>query len=586
VPQRTFMWHSRPRLCADMHPVYFIDSGGHLIFDDPVEELRAERVEQVMPLLERAAAAVNSGLYAAGFIAYEAAPAFDPALVMHPPLDAFPLAHFTLYRSMRREPLPPPAAAPGPYPQWRAALDEKTYGRAVQWIREKIAAGDTYQVNYTFNLHADFAGDAHAWLRHFWPRQRAAYAGLYQAGEFSILSLSPELFFELDGQRLITCPMKGTRRRGRWPAEDDALAAELHSSAKDRAENAMIVDLLRNDLGRVSATGSVRVTHPFAIERYPTVWQMTSTVEASTQADVPHILAALFPCGSVTGAPKVRTMQLIAEAEREPRGVYCGTLGWWGPGRRAVFNVAIRTLCIDHTGGRATYGIGGGITWDSDPAAEWRECAAKAAVIMPRPIFALLESMRYEGTVFLMEEHLRRMSCSAEYFGYPFDASAARQKIELCAAGLPSGAHKIRVLLDAAGGITVESAPLPPTKTFRIALAAAPIDPADVFLYHKTTHRAVYENALRDRPDCDDVVLWNPAGELTETTIANLCLKIDGRWLTPPVRCGLLPGTLRQHLLECGEIHEAVLTRADLARAEQIALINSVRGWIAAVVCE
>jgi para-aminobenzoate synthetase/4-amino-4-deoxychorismate lyase len=382
--------------------------------------------------------------------------------------------------------------------------------------------------------------------------------------------------------------MKGTARRGRWPAEDCQAARSLAASEKERAENVMIVDVLRNDMSRISRVGSVNVARLCELERYPTVWQMTSTVVAQSKASVPEILAALFPSGSVTGAPKIRATEIIRELEPYPRGIYCGTIGWWAPDGQAEFNVAIRTVTIDTETGSARYHVGGGITHGSSPEKEYAECLAKAEVLTrPLPVFELLESLRWDGGYFLLHEHLDRLAESAAYFDFAFNRQAAETALNQYPLGRadPAGREqapslKIRLLLRRDGACRVEGEPLPPSRPLRIGLAATPVDEDQVWLYHKTTCREIYRQALLSRPDCEDVILWNPQGEVTESTIANVVLDLDGRLWTPPVACGLLAGTFRRHLLENGAVQERVLCREDLRRAQAIHLINSVRRWI------
>jgi para-aminobenzoate synthetase/4-amino-4-deoxychorismate lyase len=384
--------------------------------------------------------------------------------------------------------------------------------------------------------------------------------------------------------------MKGTARRGRWPAEDCQAARSLATSAKERAENVMIVDVLRNDMSRVSRVGSVNVARLCELERYPTVWQMTSTVVAQSAASVPEIMAALFPSGSVTGAPKIRATEIIRELEPYPRGIYCGTIGWWAPGGRAEFNVAIRTVTVDTQTGAARYHVGGGITHGSSPEKEYAECLAKAEVLTrPLPVFELLESLRWDGGYFLLREHLDRLAESAAYFDFAFSREAAETALnqyplpahgKADQAGRKAPILKVRLLLNRDGACRVESEFLKPSVPLRVGLAATPVDMDQVWLYHKTTCREIYRQALLSRSDCEDVILWNQRGELTESTRANVVLELDGRLCTPPVACGLLAGTFRRHLLETGALQEMVLHRDDLRRAHAIHLINSVRRWI------
>ncbi|HEY0150462.1 MAG TPA: aminodeoxychorismate synthase component I [Longimicrobium sp.] len=548
--------------------------------------VRADRVEDVLPVLAEVEAATDAGLHAVGFVAYEAAPAFDAALTTRPPDPRLPLAWFALFS--RREETAPDEAPHGQFElgDWETATSQPAYFQRVGEIRELIAAGDTYQVNYTLRLRAPFRGDTVALYESLARAQRSAFCAYLEVDGSAIISASPELFFGFRDGELVMRPMKGTRPRGRFPAEDAALAAELLASPKERAENLMIVDLLRNDAGRVAEPGSVRVERMFEVERYETVHQLTSTIRARPRAGtrLTDIFRALFPCGSVTGAPKVRTMQIIADVEDEPRGVYCGAIGFASPGE-AVFSVAIRTVVVDRDAGRAELGVGSGITWDSDAAAEHRECLDKAAFTHRAPNdFRLLETLLYEPSAgfFLLDGHLRRMEESAAHFGFRF---ARGEIIRALHSGLATHSpQRVRLLLDRSGEAVVETSLLDRSPApVRIGIAREPVDSRDALLFHKTTSRAAYDTRRASRPDCDDVLLVNERGELTESTLANLVLRLDRALWTPPLACGLLPGVFRARLLERGDIRERVLRPADLHRADAIYLINSVRRWRRAV---
>ena len=585
--------------------------GGWQRFSDAAWIVVARTADEVAPALRAVEAAVEGeGLFAVGYLAYEAAAAFG--LSVHPPAeDSPPLLWFGLFRQRdeagrpaqfpaRREsaaesPLPNPL--PGGegvrfpayrFGPWQPAVDFPTYAAALAVIKAAIARGDTYQANYTFPLRADFDGDPWALFAALSAAQRADYGAYLDLGRFVICSASPELFFHRNGDRIVARPMKGTAPRGLTTADDRAQIDWLRRSEKNRAENVMIVDMIRNDLGRVARVGSVAVPDLFVVERYPTLLQMTSTVTARSDAALSDILAAAFPCASITGAPKRRTMELLTALEAQPRGVYTGAIGAILPGRRAQFNVAIRTVVLDRTHGAAVYGVGSGIVWDSDAAAEFEECRLKARVLTAAPArpFRLLESLRWtpaEGYA-LREEHLRRLAGSAEYFGYPLDLAAVARQLDALSAGL-SGPAKVRLLVDAGGHIEVEARPLVEgalPQPARVGLAREPVSSADVWLYHKTTRREVYDAARAGRPDCDEVVLWNERGELTEAVASNVVLVIDGQAWTPPLSAGLLAGTLRARLLAAGEIAERTLATEDLGRAQSIWLINSVRGRQAA----
>lgn len=527
--------------------------------------------------------ALAAGLWVAGFVAYEAAPAFDPAFVAQAPREGLPLAWFGVYGRPVPAALPPAPALP-PL-RLRPELDRAAYLERVEEVRRAIARGDTYQVNLTYRLHGPSGGlDAWPLFLQLAASGQARYGGLLDLGGTAIASASPELFLRRHGHRVVTRPMKGTARRGRFAAEDEARARHLSASAKERAENLMIVDMARHDLGRIAETGSVRVDELFAVEPYPTVWQLTSTVSATVRRPFSELLAALFPPASVTGAPKSSTTALIARLERSPRGPYTGALGWAGPGGEARFGVAIRTALVDRERGLVEYGVGSGVVWDSRPEREWRECRAKAAVLATagRPA-ALFETLRWSpgGGYFLLDRHLARLAASAARFGIDCPSEAILATFQSEAAKLAGPPHRVRLELGRDGSITVESAPLPPRSgPWRLALAPKPVDARDPFLFHKTVHREVYDEARRARPGADDVLLWNRRGELTESTIANLALRLDGRWWTPPVACGLLPGTLRAELLARGRLRERILPSAALDRAEGIRLLSSVRGFV------
>ena len=705
--------------------------GRWLRFARPRGLVTAWTLAEVAPGLRRVEEAVaRERLYAAGFVSYEAAPAFDGSLVVKDdvavrvvgqasrlsggrlalgpgdagetpraaggtpaPLDIhFPLLWFGLYEGVEEVRLPAGKRGAGVGElDWQASVGQTEFHQAMARIKALIRSGDTYQVNYTYRLRTQFAGErahlaatATAAANSLYPQRRSGerargittapyqsvqaplpgplparpsrgegdtwraqvapgdpwkiflrlvaaqdppYGAFLDTGEWVICSASPELFFRLDGARIQCRPMKGTAARGRTQAEDITQAQALQSSEKERAENVMVVDMVRHDLGRVAQPGSVKVARLFEVEKYPTLWQMTSTIEAQTEAGLGKIFQALFPAASVTGAPKVRTMQIIVDLESLPRRLYTGAIGFFAPGRHAQFNVAIRTLLVDRRTGCAEYGVGSGITWDSDTEAEWQECRTKARILAPPvPLFSLLETMRWtpdEG-YYLLERHLERLQDSAFYFGFRLDLAALQLKLEQLAARLGPKPSRIRLLVSKQGRIGVEVkafprhlpaiktapspcpspsqrgrgcrrpekgwfiAPMPgerperlPTTTRkpqRVALARAPVDSSDPFLYHKTTNRKVYEAARAACPGYDDVLLFNEQGEVTESTIANVAVDIAGKLCTPPVSCGLLPGTMRAHLLQRGELVERRITVAELLQARRVLLLNSVRG--------
>jgi para-aminobenzoate synthetase/4-amino-4-deoxychorismate lyase len=558
---------------------------GRACFTRPTEIVVARSACEVRPALRRIEQAAARGMYAAGYVAYEAAQALDRAFVVRPDARVLPLLWFGIFDSPSEfEP-----AGDGEFrlSEWTPSVCRAEYDRCVEAVRERLARGDTYQVNYTLRLRAGFKGDDFAFYERLRAAQRTRFgAYVNDGGRFRILSASPELFFRRRGTSIHTRPMKGTARRGRWREEDARLASWLAASEKNRAENVMIVDLLRNDLGRVAETGTVHVPALFEVERYPTLFQMVSTVTATLRpgTTLEEIFAALFPCGSVTGAPKVSTMRLIAALEDSPRGVYCGAVGFVAPGGDAVFNVAIRTVVIDTETGAAEYGVGGGITWDSTAADEYAEALDKAGLLAEEARgFDLLETMLLEnGDYRLLEDHLARLAESAEYFDIPLSAELVRAALTEHAQCFTVGARRARLLVSTDGGVQVESEAIAETPTGRlqVALARTPVSKSERFLYHKTTRRRLYDERRAAHPEAFDVLLWNEEGELTEFTNGNLVLEVDGGRWTPPRECGLLAGTFRAGLLRRAEIGERVLMRADIGRASRCWLVNSVRGWV------
>ena len=567
---------------------------------EPVGVIEARRPGEVGGAIDAAGSAAARGLWAAGFVAYEAAPGLDPELSVHvrardDPFAELPLAWFALFE--RREELSPlepgrldPSGSAGS--PWRPSVDRATYDATVERIRELIAAGHTYQVNHTIRLRAMIQGDERGFYRDLCLAQRGGYAALLDLGRFRVLSASPELFFRIDGERITTRPMKGTAPRGRWPAEDEEIAARLVASSKDRAENAMIVDLLRNDLGRICRTGSVEVERMLEAERFETVWQLTSTIEGDLRPEIGLLdtFRALFPSGSVTGAPKVRTTRIIADLEDSARGPYCGAIGYLAPPGsgepRANFNVAIRTVVLDTQTRTAEYGVGGGITHDSSASGEYEEIVAKARVLTDvRLAFELFESLAHapaEGFRHL-DEHLERLAASARYFGFRFEPEGAAAALKQAVVEVTEPSV-VRLTLARDGTLSTHVRDLPPAEgRLRVALDDEPVDPSDLWLFHKTTRRASYERRRERRPDVDDVLLVNDRGEVTESTIANLAVRLDGVWVTPPIDAGLLPGTYRTVLLREGRLTERPVRVDELGGAGELALVSSVRGWRPAV---
>ena len=561
-----------------------------ITFEHPAWTIEAWRLEDVRRAMNELERAVAEGWYAAGFVTYEAAPAFDAALVTGPPGE-LPLLWFGVFSG------PSPAATPtgtdpldtdtpGDPSTWMSNVTPDEYRAAFDRVRADIAAGESYQTNYTFRLRTRLDPILlPALYRQLVAEQAAPYSACLDLGRWQVLSLSPELFFEIRAGVIATRPMKGTAPRGLFREDDEQQSEALQRSEKNRAENVMIVDLARNDVGRIAEVGSVTASSLFTIERYPSVFQMVSTVEGRVRADasLTDVFAALFPAGSITGTPKTSSMRLIAEIERVPRTLYCGTIGFIEPGGNAVFNVAIRTAVVDRETGDAEYGVGGGITWDSTPGDEHAEALSKAGFMSVAPAFELLETMRIEdGRWIRVDGHLARMEESAAYFDFRFNRAAIVTKLAAHADSWSHGVRRGRLVLSRTGQARVESQALPRVSAAMrvVALSTTPVSSRDRFMFHKTTRRQVYDVRRGEHPAVFDVLLRNERGEVTEFTIGNVVVELDGvRW-TPPRTAGLLAGVFRAELLDAGTIRERTLTSADLARATGLWLINSLREWV------
>ena len=520
-------------------------------------------------------------------LSYEAAPAFDPALEVKPSSE-FPLAWMCVFEEDSSHDFNSIPDRPFLISEWKPQIDRRQYRRAIHSIRDYIERGDTYQVNFTFRLRGHVAGDSFSCFRAIAAAQGAAYSAYLNIGSHRILSFSPELFVERRGDKLITRPMKGTLARGRWLEEDGQRALQLQASVKDRAENVMIVDLMRSDLGKIAATGSVKVPELFAVERISRVLQMTSTVTAVRRPDVGIIdmLRALFPCGSVTGAPKARSMAIIKELEDHPRGIYTGAIGMLCPNGDAVFSVPIRTLAVDARDGAATFGVGGAVTWDSTADGEYEESCLKARFLTdPWAEFELLETIALnDGEFTLLDRHLARARDSARYFGFCWNQREVARVLDDVRQSHPLRGWRLRLTVGRDGRAHIETSPLgqPRTTPVAVKFASRPIDDGDPLVFHKTTSRSRYEVELDRCHPCDDVILWNSRGEVTESTIANIVVFAEGKHWTPPREAGLLAGTLRGELISKGELFERTITKGELAKTQSFALINSVRGWMPA----
>jgi len=556
-------------------------------FTEPIRIVTAFHLKEVVRAMQEVDAAVAEGMWAAGYVRYEAAPAFEGAMQTQPADPRYPLVCFGIFAQPSTQ---PPITKlnglhNGQLGPMQPGVTKAIYDEAIGSIRESIGRGDIYQANYTFPLIGEDNGDPYDLYLNLLRSSDAGYCALLQLADHTIVSLSPELFFERSGDNILTRPMKGTWERGRWLEEDTRNRVLLKQSEKDRAENIMIVDLLRNDLGRIAIPGTVHTQDLFHLEKYPTVWQMTSTItaQAEPQIGITQLFTALFPCGSVTGAPKIAAMAQIARVERYTRGAYCGAIGYVKPGGDARFNVAIRTLTLETDSHNAIYPVGGGITWDSRASLEYAEAISKSAVLTTRqPPFEMLETIRLQdGKYYLLDRHLNRLFDSLMYFGRSASRDTVEDTLTALANKRQTGIWRVRLLVDSNGDHRTEIFPLTPILLHqKVQVAPLRVDSSNRFLFHKTTYRDTYDAALKQCPDAFDALLANQNGDLTEFTRGNLVVDINGKRITPHRSSGLLAGTLREELVANGEITEAVIPLEALSEATNIWWINSVRGWI------
>ncbi len=552
-----------------------------IAFEDPLEVLTAEKPGEVQSVLEAAEKLSNEGKYIAGFLSYEASQAFDDSLATRE-LSGFPYAWFGVYKGFREVDLNLNQNVDFILSELQPCISKNFYHKAIDSIKSHIFNGDTYQVNYTFLLRGKYSGNPWGFFTSLFQAQNSKYSAYVDIGRYKICSVSPELFISVAGGEVCSKPMKGTSKRG-IDLEEDALISEtLHFSGKNRAENVMIVDMIRNDMGRVAKTGTVTVEKLFSVEKYPTVFQMTSTVKAAIDGSVFNALKHMFPCASITGAPKVKTMEIIKNLEVAPRGVYTGSIGYIAPNGNSQFNVAIRTLVADIEKEIAEYGVGGGITWYSSTEDEYEECYAKASVLTHKVTdFQIFETMLWHPGYgyYLLDEHIERLKRSCDYFDFLCSEDKIRQVLQAYQIHFPQR-RKVKISISKAGEIDISSAPISSFVGNKVGVALNLVKSESIMLYHKTTQRAVYERALASRKDCQDVILVNTDGFVTESTIANIVIKRNGKYVTPPLKSGLLPGVMRRCLLGSDKITESDIHIDELLAQEDFYLINSVRGWM------
>jgi para-aminobenzoate synthetase / 4-amino-4-deoxychorismate lyase len=563
------------------------------LYTDPVKTLTARTTEELTSVLAELQTAQAQGLHAGGYLAYEAGFALEAKFSDRLEGRALPtpLAWFGVFKGYSEiDAMTVPSLLPDPAGAWLGQLRPKVargdYDAAFDAVARYITDGDIYQANLTLRAEVSYAGNPLALYAAIRPRAAAGYGGMIWTGEHWFLSFSPELFFALKDGRVTTKPMKGTAARVADPVADAAVAAEMHADPKQRAENLMIVDLLRNDVSRVAASGSVEVPELFTVESYPTVHTMTSTVTAKLAPGVGAVdlIRAIFPCGSITGAPKIRAMEIIDEIETSPRGIYCGSIGRIDATGDAAFNVAIRTLHLNTHEKRVSVGLGSGVVADSDGPAEWAECLAKGRfAAVTRPDFDLIETMRFEPSsgIARLELHLDRMKESARVLDFAFDRHEARNRLHAATFHLTDPV-KLRLVTARSGAMAIEMRPMPAEirEPWRVAVTQLPVDPQDFRLTHKTSDRAFYDQARR-ASDCDEVLFVTSDGYLTEGSITAIFVERDGKLMTPSLSRGLLPSVLRRELIEAGQAVETDLRLDDLAGG--FLLGNSVRGLFPAL---
>ena len=565
--------------------------GPRFLYRHPIDRIEARGAEEIQPALDRVRGALAQGRHVAGWMAYEAGHGLEPKLArLARDGEDLPLLWFGLFERAEAideatltDLLGDPAGAWVGAP--RPGISRDDYESAHDRVQAYIAAGDIYQANLSFRADVAVQGNPLAVYARLRRNARAGWGGVVHDGRNWLLSLSPELFFKSDGRHVAARPMKGTAPRGLDPAEDGALAEALAADPKQRAENLMIVDLIRNDLSRVAEPGSVVTPLLFAVEHYPTVHQMVSAVEADLAPgrDAVDLVRALFPCGSVTGAPKVRAMEVIAEVEADARGPYTGAIGALAPDGAAAFNVAIRTLVLQEGRDDARIGLGSAVVADSTVMGEWQECLAKGAFLtMDQPRFDLFETMRFdpEDGIVRLEEHVARMGESARLFGFAFDRHEIRNEMHAATFRLMAPA-RVRLMLSRSGAVSIEVTPVPPTppQPFAVRVVPLPVDPEDFRLRHKTSDRGFYA-AARARAGVFEVVFERPDGLLTEGSFTTLFVRKGDKLITPPLSLGLLPGIQRAMLIESGEAIEGELTIADLGG--EFFLANDLRGLMKA----
>ena len=572
-----------------------------LLFPAPHKIYETQNINEVLHILEKLDQHIKKDkYYVAGFITYAAAPAFDESMKVKPNV-ILPLICFGIYSK--------------PYVidlslnikenedlniNWESEIDKNEFEKNFLSIKSAIENGEVYQINYTYKYNTKYNSNIEKdkIKKKFWnyfksiiKAQKFHYGAWIEADDWIIASATPELFFKIDNNQIEMHPMKGTSKRSLTLKEDIITAYNLQNSFKARAENGMIVDMVRNDLSRFSAN-KVAVKSLFTLEQYPSLWQLTSNVITNTISNFSTVIKNIFPPASITGAPKISSVNLINKLEKSPREIYTGSIGFWTPDSYAQFNVAIRTLLFDLNKKNISYGVGSGIVWDSDVDEEWEEGIVKTKILYNinknYKEFSIFETIlwKIESGFTYLDDHISRLINSADYFQFKYDEDEIKEKFKLLDLNLKSldkinHQYKVKLILEENGKVKLIYQKWDPktAKIYKIILGKnCKIDSKDPFLYHKTTQRKVYENARNTYPEYDDVLLINEKNEVTESTIANIIIKQNNEFYTPPVSCGLLEGVYRKNMINENKLKEKILTIDEVMNADEVNLINSIRG--------
>lgn len=559
------------------------DHSSPIYFHHPKKVIKTDQPNEVISCLKKIQQYIQNGYYAAGYLSYEASSAFYPTIKLKNNIE-MPLLWFGIFDQPVQATNLNLSQKNYQLTRWKPTISSDQYMHNFKKVHQAIQQEKTEQVNYTIGLQAKFTGDSLTYFQRLKRAQNAQYNAYLRVDDYAILSASPELFFRSSKEMITVKPMKGTVHRGKSYLEDQQNKQWLQTSDKNRHENKIITELMYNELQKIAHPGSIQVTQPFAIEKYPTVYQMTSTIQAqlTPEKDILDIFKALYPCGSITGTKKEKTMQIINDLEEHPREVYCGAIGYITPEQKAIFSVPIRTVVINEKSGRAHFGVGGAITIHSEPEEEYKEILTKSELLTyEQPDFSLLESFGLmDGEYIVYPYHITRLKQSADFFSFPMNLQAIEQNLAELASKHDQGHWKVRLVVHKDGSFSVEinEIEVPKHEKVKVTLAKKPIDQNNVFLYHKTTNRDLYQ--MHFEKGFFDTLLWNEKREVTEFTLGNIVVKLGNRWVTPPVSCGLLAGTFREKLLTEEKINEAIITIEDLQESSEIWLINSVRKWI------